>query len=372
MVLPDDYIQLLTEAFRWRDATSRELAQINRSWKWDHVSVHQLPYATFKPLKIGDVQICRCGTHWGRIQPSDYSVGRIVWSIWIGKSKITGNLADDVEQAKKCAELSLGYLPPEPDSWDLPESLDESYCAENSWLFQYLREKPVSISNHWQELMHEWADWEYVLSKMGMIDDQVEELEDVFEEFCHPASEIIHNTQELLDSYVLFMMSEHPAQAPTWAHMSVEADRLLPASTWLVHWTDNAHEVALDGFNHGIGDIETLGLTTHYNDGAKRYGGYNFAYLPDRNDATYGGKYGKNCVMFQSSGVMVHHYGDSEHQVIFWGAGIISKPIAIIQDNEQWVVYSTKLGRSLVRFDRVQDCWSWVRHHWRQYQAALQ
>lgn len=250
----------------------------------------------------------------------------------------------------------------------------ESYCLENTALFRYLRDKPVSISNHWQELHWEWSGWQNLLDYLNLTDAQVEKLIDqdrMFDDFCPQADQIISDDSVLLDSYISFMMQEHPAEAPSWAHLQMNADRLLPSNTWLVHWTDNAVAVAQEGFNHGISDIDRLGLTAHLGDKEKQFGGYNFAYLANHRHAVEGGKYGDECVIFQSSGVQAHHWNDDEHQVVFWGAGVSSSPVPIVPCDGGFAVYSKNLGRNLVKFDSVEDCWLWVRHHRRQYQAAL-
>lgn len=117
----------------------------------------------------------------------------------------------------------------------------------------------------------------------------------------------------------------------------------------------------------------TLGLTTYRSKSSKKFGGYNFAFKMDGADAENpDGKYGKECVVFQSSGVEGYHGGDEEDQVIFWGKSITTQPIPIIAGSSKaWEVWSMMNNRAVFSTDSIEDAFAWVRKHYRQYQRAF-
>ena len=101
----------------------------------------------------------------------------------------------------------------------------------------------------------------------------------------------------------------------------------LVKNKWLVHFSDNAYNIAKEGFMYGTQELDRLaysGCGDIYN----KYGkGYDFAYEAesatdvfqclDRHFNTP--KYGSEMVLFMASGVEVWHDGDEERQVIFYG-----------------------------------------------------
>ena len=147
----------------------------------------------------------------------------------------------------------------------------------------------------------------------------------------------------------------------------------LKNSTWLVHFSDNVDSIEREGFTKGTDEMDysELGLTTHK---SRKSVGYNFAYDTDdyrdiRNSV--GGshgppKYGKDCVVFQSSGIKAYHSGDEENQIIFWGPSVKPKLIYPIWniDNDFWEVGDTEHGVSdrRVRFEygKINDAIEWV------------
>lgn len=96
---------------------------------------------------------------------------------------------------------------------------------------------------------------------------------------------------------------------------------------WLIHFTPNPGEIALNGFTKGTQDMEELGVTH----GSQRYEeGYNFAFIADKatnDEARYylgHNGYGNlddnaGAVMFKADGIEAYHGGDCQDQVIFWG-----------------------------------------------------
>jgi len=101
-------------------------------------------------------------------------------------------------------------------------------------------------------------------------------------------------------------MRFEPAGAPTWSHMSLERETLLPRNTWLIHFTNEPYSIAKNGFTIGMDDMERLGLTTYFSKEYKSLGGYNFAFLAPSREANWAAtkrRYGKSAVMFQNSGI---------------------------------------------------------------------
>jgi predicted nucleotidyltransferase len=120
-----------------------------------------------------------------------------------------------------------------------------------------------------------------------------------------------------------------PDTAPAWMLVQPVTGALLPATTWLAHFTDHADAIMREGFKLGVPDVNKIALTriNHAFGGVDRVTydepGFNFAYLtnstPKLDDRWIPDGYGKQVLLFQSSGMLVHHNGDRETQVVFWG-----------------------------------------------------
>ena len=96
---------------------------------------------------------------------------------------------------------------------------------------------------------------------------------------------------------------------------------------WLIHFTPDPGEIALNGFTKGTQDMEELGVT---HGRQRNEEGYNFAFIADKatnEEARYyltNGGYGRlddnaGAVMFKADGIEAYHGGDCQYQVIFWG-----------------------------------------------------
>jgi hypothetical protein len=155
---------------------------------------------------------------------------------------------------------------------------------------------------------------------------------------------------------------------PTYLFMSFES--IVPPSTWLIHFSDDATDIALNGFEFGAEDFSQLGLTTHFSDNwRKNMPGWNFAFsVKDRYPVR--GKYGNEAVLFQSGGVRVYHFGDEENQVIFKGSSV--KRRILLENNEgTWVITDTRTGRELAREDELDDIVNWAIRNERQYRKVI-
>jgi len=165
-------------------------------------------------------------------------------------------------------------------------------------------------------------------------------------------------------------------ELPAWVYFDNKPSII--KNQWLVHFTEDADDIAEKGFIYGVDDMTKLGLTTNLGKFYKQYGGYNFAYtLNDfkkyaKRSYIHGGgyKYGSEVVMFRSSGIRTWHNGDEEYQVIFFGktaTNII--PIGSGEDKE-WGVRS-KSGRILFEDDDLEKVVYWVDANYQQYRKSL-
>jgi hypothetical protein len=175
------------------------------------------------------------------------------------------------------------------------------------------------------------------------------------------------------------IVSDDPAEAPSYLHMS--AMKKIPRTTWLIHFSDHAYDIYYNGFKYGSDDITKLGLTTHYHTGRgfKSGQGFNFAFIAQSRDAlnadlgTRGRtKYGREAVMFMSSGVEVLHYGDEEHQIIFQGKEVNPRDMVYLKnDGGTWMVMPRRGDRAVYQNDHIGNVIKWVVAHYQQYRRVL-
>lgn len=158
-------------------------------------------------------------------------------------------------------------------------------------------------------------------------------------------------------------------------------DYPLPRQTWLIHYSDAAEKIAQQGFIKGFNDRTKLTATTHYsrNEPEKRGVGYNFAFIAGQDDWANGFAYGKQAVLFQSSGVHVYHDKDDENQVIFYGPevnpdGIVWLDTRADTHNNKWSIMAKQGKRKgqPIFTGTPQACLQWVQHHFQQYRRLFQ
>jgi len=185
---------------------------------------------------------------------------------------------------------------------------------------------------------------------------------DVFAEYLY--NKINNNTLPISDS-------EYPA----WSYFDDKPQ--LIKNQWLIHFTDNADDIAKEGFKFGVDDMTKLGLTTHLGEFDKKYGGYNFAYLIHdfqryAKGNYYRGKYkyGKEAVVFNASGIKVWHYGDEEPQVIFYGNTARNIIPITSGENYDYAIYG-KNGRVLFENDDLERVVNWLTNNYEQYRKSI-
>ena len=228
------------------------------------------------------------------------------------------------------------------------ERLSEAYTRPTGRLRDYLHDESFDPHEFWPHLA-EWIVANRRLKSLNAARPKqaaIKSLADLEEADPGLFYLLSREDQKLAQSDVIErMMRERPEAAPSWAHMTPDRHRLLPRTTWLIHFTNNPWEIAREGFQIGAPDIGRLGLTRYFGAGAKGPG-YNFALLPQSRDAydcgTRGG-YGSDAVMFQSSGVSVFHHGDEENQIIFDGPAVDPRGIVVLtRSYDDWTVHARK------------------------------
>lgn len=223
-------------------------------------------------------------------------------------------------------------------------------------------------------LMEEGIDFE-VPKEMVSGDDGVEEMElmvwleannkNLYNSFANYLyKKINENTLPIPDS-------EYPA----WSYF--DGGPKIIKNQWLIHFTDNANEIASKGFKYGVDDITKLGLTTHLGEFDKKYGGYNFAYtisdFPRYAKSGFrnkGYKYGNEAVLFKASGIKLWHYGDEEPQVIFYGNTATNIIPILGGEKFDWGVYA-KNGRLLYENDDLLKVVEWISKNYNQYRKSI-
>lgn len=209
--------------------------------------------------------------------------------------------------------------------------------------------------------------------------DDYREMRDLFasDDFETMYNIITQNYPNYISEYARYLddkINSQAIEAPAWYYLE---DPSLVKNKWLIHFSDDAYNIAKNGFIYGVDDIDLLAYTTHLNQSAKEQGGYNFAYLASDFDRFYKGfhgkpKYGSEAVLFRASGVKLWHIGDEEYQVIFYGD--TAKDFIYLhydEDSYQWQIISTKTDRVLFYDEDLNTLVKWVENNYRQYQKHL-
>lgn len=211
------------------------------------------------------------------------------------------------------------------------------------------------------------------LYKANLIDyDVIEDIED-YDDYELANSLYDGNLNEYMPEFIKYIYNNvDSTDLPS--HQSFE-ESIPVKNEWLIHFTDNALNIAQNGFKYGTEEIDRLNYTNAGVTNGKSEG-YDFAYTIDDYEKYYKGysgfpKYGKEAVLFQASGIKTWHYGDEEYQVIFWGRN--AKNIIPIQQNSngEWTVFSSKTGRELAKFETLEEIVNWVLSNKEQYRKHM-
>ena len=251
--------------------------------------------------------------------------------------------------------------------------LHELYTKQNTELLRYIDNNDQALKD-FDLNDHRSAD-EVFQAIEDMFDKDPHDWLEKYDIYAEEGGELHKNwflnipswAKEEFTSYFSGVDTSHGA---TGSSMTLHSNKLLPRTTWLIHWTDDAYSIAAHGFIYGA-DIDTLALTTHRSDRYKRKG-YNFAFRADSSYAEDGKKYGDEFVLFQNSGVKTYHYGDEEEQIVFYGPDVKSSDIVPVKnDGGDYVIFNQITDNEIKRFDRVSDVIEWVKKNYNQYKNVI-
>lgn len=238
-----------------------------------------------------------------RLREIEEGVGRIVKGV-----NTTVDVGPD-EITKQAAKLGFKVTKD-----GVPPLITEAVrVSGNRSLLDYFRFRPVDMSD--DRMVELW----------NVYAEQV--LENPEAEYDDPGTSRAFANWLESDGHASQLVHEDPHGAPSWMLMEPIKEALLPRSSWLAHFCTNADRIRREGFLFGVPDVDRIALTRRHdgfgNSERIRYKepGYNFAYPADGTvllTNRWAG-YGKQVLLFQSSGLLVYHSGDRERQVVFWG-----------------------------------------------------
>jgi hypothetical protein len=264
----------------------------------------------------------------------------------------------------------------------LAEILAEKYTEPNSHLLRYLKNGGEFDQYSQWYLVCQWVEENDLLEEVSkIVGEPMTSAEDL--ENCEPDIYVKFPPEwksEITEYVTDWLAANAPAELPTHHYLSARDNRLLPAQTWLVHFSDNAYDISREGFMFGMHDVSKLGLTTHYSNKSfeKSGGGYNFAFIANGRYARWAaetGKYGREAVMFQNSGVRAYHFSDEEEQIMFNGADVDPRMIILLRKTgDGWAVttrYTIRNRDYLYSGGDFTDCVNWVINHYQTYRKKL-
>lgn len=187
----------------------------------------------------------------------------------------------------------------------------------------------------------------------------------LIDKFGYDAEKIFNDFYDKIDEYK-YSSYEYKT------HDVMDYNRTIK-NDWLVHFSDNAWEIAREGFQYGTSDFDDLGYSGCSTKG-KAYGedGMNFAFQADRVSNWNCGKYGDEAVLFKASGVEAYHQGDDEYQVMFYNKE--AKDIIYLQhsnETDEWCVSSWRNGNILYKTEDIETLIQWVIDNLPQYRKHL-
>jgi hypothetical protein len=264
----------------------------------------------------------------------------------------------------------------------IADILAEKYSEDNSALHRYLRSDDGFDPYEQWYLVCKWIEDNDLLDEVAdLIDEPLASADDMNE--CDPEiyTKFPSEWKSEIASYVNNWLEQHaPEELPTASYLRPRDKRLLPAQTWLVHFSDEAEAIAQDGFTIGMHDMTKLGLTTRYSNKSmeKSMGGYNFAFIANSRDAgsaAHNRKYGQHAVMFQNSGVRAYHTSDEEEQIMFSGKDVDPQMIILLRNTgDGWAVIgrsATRRGINSLYVSDFEASVQWVMAHYQTYRKKL-
>lgn len=238
----------------------------------------------------------------------------------------------------------------------------EVYSKDNEYFRHYMKTDFDLQDTHFLS----WSGLDDVLDRLNIDRDDLED-PDKYHDLVDRIEKSLSQREK--DEIISHTLRHGSFDAPTWMHM--HGNKRLPRQTWLIHFTDDADGIMRKGFSKGTEDMTRLGLTSY----TKKFGpGYNFAFVAssrDARDVARASKYGKDAVMFQSSGIESYHHGDEESQVVFWGPSINKSHLIFLSkdDDGNWAVLSKDYD-TVYKSD-FSTVVRWVVNNYRQYYRKI-
>lgn len=198
------------------------------------------------------------------------------------------------------------------------------------------------------------------------------DLEDV--EFVEEASDLFKGgLKDYCEDFIQYTSASGDRDIPLFVASYYVRD---VHNEWLVHMTNNLTGITQEGFNIGV-TIDELAYTPAIGTTDFKYGpGYNFAFSANEADEAERSNYGKYCVLFQGSGIMIWHYGDEQNQVIFYGPS--AKNLIFITKHTfgeyegMWCIDSWyDDSKTLCHFDDLPTTVDWAIRNFAQYRNHL-
>jgi hypothetical protein len=170
-----------------------------------------------------------------------------------------------------------------------------------------------------------------------------------------------------------------PIDIPSW--YVLEYDDIIK-NQWLIQFrTIGIHDIwTTQKFTYGMTDIAKIAYSTSYSPEFKKGGLFGYAYtiedFPKYARSSFKGgnlsyKYGKEALLFQASGLKVHHYGDQEPQVIFLNNTAKNIVYIKVLQEKDWGVINNTNNKIIYRAQILSDVVKWVINNFNQYKKVL-
>lgn len=166
---------------------------------------------------------------------------------------------------------------------------------------------------------------------------------------------------------------------PTWVYL--DFDKRYSGGGWVVHCTNASMGSVIQDFR-GVDQLDRLGLTTQLPAADRAAPGFGFSFEVDRFHR-YSGRGGRTCTYGNTllllkvpDYLVAYHYGDEEHQAIFWGPDIEagfefrgSRGAWEIED-QRYVTEDLEI-EDPGEFETVAELLSWVEEHPEIYEEII-
>lgn len=248
----------------------------------------------------------------------------------------------------------------------------EQYSEPNSTLLRHLGNQGFDFYRYWWEIC-KWAeDTDELEAFSEVAGEPIESANELNEHEADLFAKLPQHLQRDAEEWVLeYLNTNDPSELPS-ASFFTPTKKLIPRGTWLAHFTDEPDAIISAGFTKGTDDMDRLGLTT-YRKNEYKSKGYNFAFEATGRYAEFAAqkrKYGRDCLLFQNSGVKAWHNGDEEDQVIFWGPEVDKRGIIVLEYSEgDWAVLAN--DRRTLFTGEFEAAVKWVIQNHHQYRRML-